>query len=154
MTRATYSYASHKEIKAYPLEARPLHFPDVHPYDFSLPMVAVYDGKPRIVFNDMRRKGKLSQHAHRVVFSAQNARIRERYPELRNAGLEVWRYRDNDARSIEAIECVQDEFYTFDQLADDFSKTVSILNRLREGQQTEFRSWNRDDAGPLFGNMR
>lgn len=151
VVRATHEFAAENDVTAYPLEARPLYFPGVHPYDFSLPMVAVYDSRARIVFTDMRRKGQLSSHARRVVFSAQHARIRERYPELRDAVLEIWRYRDVDSRAIEVIECGPDRLYTFEQLAEDFYKTVSILNRLREGQQDDFRTWNQDNPGPLFG---
>lgn len=151
VARATHAFAIEREVKAFALDARPLNFPHCDPYDFALPLVVTYDRKPRLVFMDLRRSGGLSVHARRVVMSAQHVRVRERYPELRNAGLEVWRYRNTDTRSIDVTEYDGQPLYTYEELATDFAATYQLMNALRSKQTDEARAANDDGAGPLFG---
>ena len=150
VARATHAFASERNLKAYALDARPLNFPHCDPYEFASPLIVTYDEKPRLVFLDLRRTGGLSVHARRVVMSAQDVRVRERYPELRNAGLEIWRYRNTELRLIEVTSYENEPLYSYEELSLDFASTYKIMNELRAGHSDGARAANDRSAGPLF----
>jgi hypothetical protein len=120
-------------------------------YDFSLPLLLRYDGGASVVFTDLRRTGRLSNHGCHVTHSVQHQRFRVNFPDLAALRLDVWRYKNDDAREIEVVRHNDRDLISYDKLVRDFSETYRILNALLQEQFDARRRSGNGDYGPLFG---
>lgn len=152
VARATHEFALANSLTAEPIDTRSLTLAGGERYDFGQNLLLRYNGSAAVAFPDLRRKGQLTLHGRRVAFSMMHQRFRENFPDNRLLGLQVWRYRDNDDRSIEVIAHGDEILYTYEELSADFSETYSIFNALRSGAESDRRNRGNDQGyGPLFG---
>jgi hypothetical protein len=151
IARATHAFASENGIIAIHEEVRSLVLPYGHAYQFGMPLLMVYpDGRVVAVFPDLRRTDALTSIGKRTVFSLMHHRWRENNPDLRELGLQIWRYKNTAGRDVEAIECDESQLFTYEQIIDDVRETYDIWHEvLREasvGRRTIAAG-----PGPLFG---
>lgn len=151
IARATHNFALENELTAEPIGYRPIILSQGQVYDFSLPLLLRYSGGASVVFADLRRKGRLSDHGCHVTHSVQHQRFRVNFPDLAGLRLDIWRYRNNESREIEVIRHADRELISYDDLVRDFSDTYRILNLLVEEQFHSKRRSGESDFGPLFG---
>jgi hypothetical protein len=151
IARSTHKFALEQSLTAEPISYRPITLSQGQMYDFSLPLLLRYDGGASVVFPDLRRTGRLSNHGCHVTHSVQHQRFRENFPDLAALRLDVWRYKDDEVREIEVIRHGDRDLITYDELVKDFSETYKILNALLEEQFHARRSSGSGDYGPLFG---
>jgi hypothetical protein len=151
IAKATHEFAIKGSLTAEPIEVGSLILAHGQRYDFGVPLILRYGGSASIMFPDLRRTGQLTPHGRRVVLSAMHQRFRVNYPEYASLGLEIWRYQDNDARTIAVFPLLPEPLYTYDELSRDFMETYAIMNRLRGDADAERRRRGGEDLGPLFG---
>ena len=152
VARSTHDFAVATGLTAEPIDMRSLTLAGGERYDFGQNLLLRFDGGVAVAFPDLRRTGQLSLHGRRVAFSVMHQRFRENFPDNSSLALQVWRYRNNDDRSIEVIHHTDEPLYTYEELSADFSETYSIFNALRSHADNERRNKGGDqDYGPLFG---
>lgn len=151
VAKSTHQFALERGLSAEPVDIGALTLEGGFRYDFGPALILRYEGGASVMFPDLRRTGNLSPHGRRVVQSALNQRFRVNYPEYETLSLDIWRYRDNDIRSIEVFSHSGDALYTYEELSRDFAETYAIMNALRSGAEVERRKKGGEDFGPLFG---
>ena len=143
---ATHAYALEKGVTAHGIEAQPLRFFGGTGYFFGLNLLVRYHDKASVVFLDMRRKG-LSEAGVQFTFSALHHRFREAYPDLANANLEIWRYKNNDTRDLICLEPTQ-PILEWNVMVNQVVATHKIWEDVRRGGSEDRRSTG--TFGPLF----
>lgn len=148
IAKATHTYAEENKLTAVPIDVTSLAFGVGHLYQFGLPLLMRYPDRVAAVFLDLRRSNGLSINGRAWIFSAMHERFRAAYPDLSAIELEIWRYKNNSTRTIEATRC---EILTksFPELVYDARETYSIYERVLAGDRDEKRR-GAGGAGPLF----
>jgi hypothetical protein len=150
VARSTHHYVSNNGIRAIREDVRRLVLPYGHRYEFGMPLLMVYpNGGIAAVFPDLRRTEPLSSTGRMAAFSMMHHRWRENYPDLHEIDLEVWRYADNDTRSIKRIRCAESEIIPYDQMIADARETYEIWHYVI-AEASEKRKRTESDWGPLF----
>lgn len=150
VAKATHDFATHASLTAEPVEVGSVTL-GLHRYEFGAPLLLRYAGGASVMFPDLRRTGQLTPHGRRVVLSVLHQRFRVNYPEYEALRLEIWRYQDNESRSIAVFRHEADPLYAYEELATDFLETYAIMNRLRFGAEEDRRRRGGEGPGPLFG---
>lgn len=151
IAQATYSYAAEHSLSARREDVRRLVFPFGHTYDFGLPMLMIYaDGRIAAVFPDLRRKQTLSQVGRRFVLSAMHHRWRENYPDMSTIDLEIWRYADNEERTIKTILSTDQDLIPYDDIVADVRATYDLWHEVLTNAERSRRA-STNEYGPLFG---
>ncbi|MEA3263325.1 MAG: hypothetical protein U9R07_07560 [Pseudomonadota bacterium] len=150
IARATHDYAVEHGIRAIREDVRKLVLPFGHAYEFGMPLLMVYPtGRIAAVFPDLRRSEPLTAIGRRAAFSMMHHRWRENYPDLAQIDLEIWRYANNDLRSIQAIKCNEEDLFPYDQMIADARQTYQIWHEVVANASDE-RKRGGTDWGPLF----
>lgn len=145
---ATHQYAQEHKIAANALDVVPLRFPGTLAYSFGLNLLIRYRDRASIVFLDMRRTNGLGPNGRVFMFAAMHHRFREAYPDLSEAALEIWRYKDNKQRTL-VSQMSTDIVYDYGDLVRDVVETHSIWESVKRGDSDSRRAAG-GGAGPLF----
>jgi len=148
ISRATHAYAIENRISAFPIDVVSMSLGGTVRYDFGLPFLVRYPDHVAVVFLDIRRSGNLSPNGRRFIFSAMHERFRVAYPDLSEAHLEIWRFRNNSNREIVKLES-SFELITYESLAQDVRETYEILGYVQRGYDDDRRRGT-GTAGPLL----
>lgn len=145
---ATHEYAQAHGIAASAIDVVPLRFPGSVGYTFGLNLLIRYRDRASIIFLDMRRSNKLNRGGRLFMLSAMHHRFRIAYPDLAEAHLEIWSYRNNKDRTLVSLTNAED-FYSYDDLMSDVVETHEIWQSVRRGSG-EGRRASGGSMGPLF----
>lgn len=148
---ATHSFAVENNVIAEPIHASPITLVPGQQYEFGQPLLLKYNDDAAIMFPDLRRTGQLSPHGRRVAFSVMQERFITNYPEYSGLRKEIWRYKNNEERTIKVHRHDGEPLYNYEQLSADFVQTYEILNYLRLERDVDQKKRGGDDFGPLFG---
>lgn len=144
--RAIRQFVDEKHAEADFLETLPMTLYPGMRYEFWSPMIVRYEGVARIVFLDLRRSGGLSPTGLHVAFSIMHERFRALNPDFSAVQFEIWRFANNDARTVRPI-VEWAEPISYESIISDIAETYSILNALRSGDAGRATG---TDPGPLF----
>jgi hypothetical protein len=147
IARATHTFIEQNNVAALPVDITSLVFGTGHLYQFGLPLLLRYPDRTVAVFLDLRRTNYLSIEGRNFVFSAMHERFRTAYPDLAEIGLQVFRYRNDKARTVVPID-VATPRYSLDELASDVRETYEIYHSLLRGDEDRKRR-----SGGAFGPL-
>lgn len=145
---ATHRYCAENGIAANEVDVVPLKIPGAASYSFGLDLIVRYRGHASIVFLNMRRTSGLNPNGRRFIFSAMHHRFREAYPDLTEAELEIWHYRNNADRTLVCHTAVNANI-PFDDMVADIVETHQIWESVKRGGE-DLRRAVGGGAGPLF----
>jgi hypothetical protein len=145
---ATHLYSNEYGIAATGIDVVPLRFPGFLAYSFGLNLLIRYRDRSCVVFLDMRRTHGLSPNGRPFMFSAMHHRFRLAYPDLAEAELEIWRFKNNKLRTL-VSQRAGEVFYSYEQLVADVVETHEIWHSVRRGDG-EARRAAGGSPGPLF----
>lgn len=151
VARATHEFSQKELLSAEPVDIGSLTLEGGYRYDFGPGLILRYGDGASAMFPDLRRTGNLSPHGRQVAYSVLHHRFRINYPEYSALRLEIWRYRNNDDRTIEVFRHTDQRIYSYEELSKDFAQTYDIMNMLRAGDEVDRRKKGGEDWGPLFG---
>ncbi|MEM6627731.1 MAG: hypothetical protein AAF719_13620 [Pseudomonadota bacterium] len=111
-----------------------------------------YEGRPHVVFIDLRSTKYLSKDGRRFAFSAQHEQIRERDGDLADAGLLILRVHKpiEGARKVTPHTDAGVELYSYDELNQMTQRTYELWDEIYFKRVTEERRRAAGDDGPLF----
>ncbi|MEO0882914.1 MAG: hypothetical protein AAFY34_09275 [Pseudomonadota bacterium] len=114
--------------------------------------VVSYNGRPHILFIDLRSTKGLTKLGLRFAFSAQHEQIRERDPDLEEAGLLILKVTPpvDDVRNIRPFTDDGVELYSYDELNDMTRRTYELWSEVYFGRVEEEIRRAAGDEGPLF----
>lgn len=147
---ATHTFAAERDLTAERLDVRPITLVHGQAYTFSMPLLMRYGGVACAAFPDMRRTSPLTAKGCHVVFSMMHQRLRANYPDRSELQLQIWRYANNNARTIRQVICSDTGLIPYDELVADVTESYAILHAILEDQDRERRRGG-GAAGPLFG---
>lgn len=115
--------------------------------------VISYKGKAHVVFIDLRGSKHLTALGRKFAFSAQHEQIRERDPDLADAGLLILHVQkpDDKVRSVRPYTDEGVELYSYDELNEMTKRTYELWAEIYFGRVDEERRRAAGDDGPLFG---
>ena len=145
---AAHLYANEHSIAATGIDVVPLRFPGSLAYSFGLNLLIRYVDRTCVVFLDMRRTHGLNPNGRPFMFSAMHQRFREAYPDLAEAELEIWRFKNNKNRTL-VSQASGGSFYSYDAIIADVVETHEIWESVRRGDG-EMRRAAGGSPGPLF----
>ena len=123
-----------------------------HTVAFWEKAVVNFNGRPHIIFIDLRSSKFLSPAARRFAFSAQHEQIRERDDDFREVGLLILRVTKPVENSRKVISYTDEgvELFSFDQLLEMTKRTYSLWEQVYFERTEEERKRAAGDDGPLF----
>lgn len=145
---ATYAFAIENGISATSIDVTPLRFSGGITYSFGLTILIRYRDRASIIFLDLRRSNGINPNGRGFVFSAMHHRFREAYPDLGGAGLEIWRYKNNDCRTL-ISQSADQIMYSHAELSADVKETYEIWSHIKRSGEEKNRA-SAGGPGPLF----
>jgi hypothetical protein len=153
IAKATHAFSERHSVTAQPADIGALTLERGFRYDFGPALILRYDGGASVMFPDLRRTGNLTPHGRLVAQSVMHQRFRVNFPEYAALSLEIWRYKNNDERTIEVFRHSSEPLYSYEQISHDFAETYDMMNSLRAGVEMDVRKSGEGDFGPLFGHL-
>lgn len=151
VAKATHNFATNQNLSAERHQVRRITLAFGHGYDFGMPLIMRDGTSAYAVFPDLRRTAPLSPRGTRFVFSMMNQRLRVNNRDLRELGLQIWRYENNTTRSIRAIPCPDQPLISYEDLAADVRESYDILHEAMKRDEEQRRRRGAEGHGPLFG---
>lgn len=114
--------------------------------------IVIYNGRPHIVFIDLRGSKHLTGVGRKFAFSAQHVQIREQDPDLEDAGLLILHVQppQDGIRTVKPYTDEGVELFSYEELNDMTKRTYEIWNEIQFGRQEETRRRAAGNNGPLF----
>lgn len=130
VARATHEHAKLHNISATQLDMGRLRLAPGRAYTFWMPVLLEAGGQFFVSYPEPRRKGHLTALGINVVLSAQHERLRAMGAEFAEIGLQVWRYKDCDERTIVVYPDCGMDLIPYAQLAAETADVYQILDQL------------------------
>lgn len=150
VARATHEHALAYNISATRLDLPPLRLAPGYSYSFWMPVLLESNGQFFVTYPEPRRKGHLTPLGMNVVLSAQHERLRGMGSDYAEVGLQIWRYKDNDERTIVVYPDQDQDLIPYAQLAAETADVYQILAQLIAERQAERKKSAYAQRGPLI----
>lgn len=150
VARATHEHSQTHQITATKLDMTPLRLAPGHAYSFWMPVLLESHGQFFVTYPEPRRKGCLTPLGMMVVLSAQHERLRAMGAEYAEVGLQIWRYRDCDERTISMYPNDDLDLIPYTQLAAEASDVYEILAQLIAERDEDMKRSAYSRQGPLI----
>ena len=138
VAKQLFDYCDENMIRALELEGFPISFSVGPKLQAWSPALFIYGDKITIPFLDLRRRGKrLTREGQRFIFSLQHHALRVNNPDYADVSLEIFKFSDNDLRTIRPI--VEDNrwLYSYDQLENMICETQLLWFDVLAGREDE-----------------
>lgn len=114
--------------------------------------VVNFQGRPHVIFIDLRSTKYLTKAGRRFAFSAQHEQIRERDTDLADAGLLILRVEKpiDGVRKVTPYTDAGVELYDYEQLNEMTQRTYTLWEEIYFERIEEERRRAAGDNGPLF----
>ena len=115
-----------------------------------MPVLLESDGQFFLTYPEPRRKSYLTPLGMTVVLSAQHERLRAMGAEYSDVGLQVWRYKDCEERTISVYPNEDLDLIPYAQLAAEAADVYQVLDQLIAEREDYMKKSAYGRSGPLL----
>jgi len=150
IAKATHLYATKRNTAASVIDGSPLRLAPGRSHDFWVSLLLSQGDESLIMFPDARRKSHLTELGRLVVFSAQHERFRAANPDYESIALQVWRYANDDSRSVIVYDSKGADLVPYAELIAEITAIYEMLDDLSRMREEELRRKSYSVRGSLL----